>query len=118
MGRPRKYDTEEDMEAAIVEYFDSLIREDGTSIMPTMAGLALHLGFVSRQSMHDYEKDERFSYLVKKARLSIENAWEHILAKPSCTGAIFWLKNHAGYTDRQDLNHSGNIGVQIIDDIN
>ena len=39
---------------------------------------------------------------------------------PDTTAAIFWLKNRqpAKWRDRQDIEHSGSVGVQIIDDIN
>lgn len=104
MARPRLYNTSEELEDKISEYFNSLNKDDGSSLMATMSGLALYLGFASRQSLNDYEKDERFSYLIKKARLSIESAWEQMLTRQSCTGAIFWLKNHAGYTDKQEIS--------------
>lgn len=40
-------------------------------------------------------------------------------AYPNTTAQIFFLKNRnpAEWKDRQDISHSGNIGVQIIDDI-
>jgi len=111
-GRPRKYDTPEDLGDKIEEYFANL--EDKP---PTVSGLARNLGFSSRQSMWDYGKDERFSYLISDARLRIENYWESKLATGACTGSIFWLKNHAGYTDKQEISgpDKGPIGFRFVD---
>lgn len=38
---------------------------------------------------------------------------------PDTTAAIFWLKNRrpAEWRDKQDIEHSGNMGVTIIDDV-
>jgi len=40
-------------------------------------------------------------------------------AKPNTTAQIFWLKNRRSdkWSDKQDLDHSGNVGVNIIDNI-
>lgn len=114
MGRPRMYETEEELDEAIEKYFRCLKVADGSLITPTMSGLAIDLGFSSRQSLNDYEKDERFSYLIKRARLRIENIWEQMLTKQSCTGAIFWLKNHAGYTDKQEISGPNNGPIEIM----
>ena len=105
MGRPRIYDNAEDIDAAIDEYFSGLNNGDMPK-PPTMAGLAYALGFESRQSLYAYEKDGRFSYSIKRAKLAIEIWYEERMSGNSPTGAIFWLKNHAGYTDKQEI--SGN----------
>ena len=44
-GRPRKYDTPEQMQVAIDAYFDE-------PKLHTVCGLALHLGFAQRKSLH------------------------------------------------------------------
>jgi hypothetical protein len=69
---------------------------------PTVAGLAYRLGFASRQSVYDYEwKNEKFAYVVKRARLLIEEFHEKRLSTAMFpTGSIFWAKNH-GWSDRQ-----------------
>ena len=37
---------------------------------------------------------------------------------PPDTGAAFiWLKNRAGWRDKQDVEHTGQVGVKIVDDI-
>lgn len=112
MGRPRKYDSEEELEEAIAKYFESLTDHE-VPHPPTMAGLAYALGFASRQSLYDSEKDERFSYTIKRARLLIEGWYEERMSGNSPTGAIFWLKNHAGYTDKQDISLGGKEGEPL-----
>ena len=68
---------------------------------PTITGLALFLGFNSRQSMLDYEKKEEFSCTIKNARLRIEHEYEKQLHLDKCTGAIFALKNF-GWKDKTE----------------
>ena len=47
----------------------------------SITGLALWLGFESRQSFYDYEKKDGFTYTIKRARALIENEYEFMLAK-------------------------------------
>lgn len=77
---------------------------------PTMTGLALYLGFVSRQSMLDYEKKPEFSGTIKNARLRIEHEYEKQLYMDKCTGAIFALKNF-GWKDKVESEITTNVPV-------
>jgi hypothetical protein len=80
-----------------------------------MTGLALALGFCSRQSLYDYEGKDAFSYTIKVARLRIENSYEEHLFTKSCTGAIFGLKN-LGWSDKYEQEISGldSININIV----
>lgn len=60
---------------------------------PSITGLAIFLGFESRQSLYDYSEKAEFSYSIKKALLKIENNYEKGLWNDKCTGVIFALKN-------------------------
>ena len=107
------YDTHEELNDAISEYFDSIKGEDGLyKEPPTITGLAYHLGFESRQSFYDYEKESEFSYIIKRARLRVENFAEQQMYSKTPAGAIFVLKN-MGWSDKQELQHSGPNGEQI-----
>lgn len=97
-GRPPKFNNPEELIDLAEKYFAECEAKEKPL---TMVGLALALGFVSRQSIYDYEKNERFSYAIKKVRSFVESQWETRLAQGNCTGSIFWLKNHAGYEDRR-----------------
>jgi hypothetical protein len=67
----------------------------------TIAGLALHLGFESRQAFEEYEAVGKYAGKLKRARLRIEAGYEMKLHKQSPTGAIFALKN-MGWNERTD----------------
>lgn len=109
-GRPRVYETVEELEQAIEDY----INPNGSPrLKPTITGLAYHLGFESRQSIYDYEKEGAFSYTIKRARLFIESVYEEKLHEAACTGGIFALKNF-GWKDKQDIEHTGNVGHTIV----
>jgi hypothetical protein len=94
-------------EKAVDEYF-----ENETS--PKWSGLALHLGFASRQSLWEYGQKPQFSLPIKKALLRIEQQYEDHLLSKNATGAIFALKNF-GWKDKQEVEqkteHSGGISI-------
>jgi hypothetical protein len=103
-GRPRVFESPEEM----VDFIDSYFKTKHEKLEnPTVSGLALYLGFESRQSFYDYEKDPVFSYTIKKARLRMEEWYESNLLTRNATGAIFALKNF-GWTDKQEIDHTTN----------
>jgi hypothetical protein len=101
-GRPRKYETVDELDTAIDSYF-SQCRQD--KVIPTTCGLALALGFCDRQSLYDYKAREMFSGSIKRAIMQIELVHEQRLQENVCAGSIFWLKNHK-WTDKQDIGLS------------
>ena len=98
-GRPPKYNTPEEMQEAIDLYFET------NPEYPTLNGLALELGFESRQSMYDYAKKEEFSYTIKSALSRIEEKHERNLYEPGASGSIFFLKNR-DWTDKTSIDHT------------
>jgi hypothetical protein len=107
-GRPPKFETDDELQECIESFFKSLEyieSETGRKMMApaTITGLALALGFCSRQSMYDYEKNDKFSYTIKNARLRVENSYEQHLFTKSAGGAIFGLKN-MGWADKQEID--------------
>ena len=116
-GRPPVFNTDEELQSKIDEYFKSGIKKRTVLIgkapnqypleieVPTVSGLAYFLGFCSRQSFYDYEKKEGFSYTIKRARLFIEVEYEEQLQHGNTTGAIFALKN-MGWKDKTEGDHS------------
>lgn len=133
-GRPPLFNSPEEMQAKIDEYFQPVQVEfnpdhfsgaymAGTlpplpkSNNVTITGLALYLGFESRQSFYDYEKKPEYSYIIKRARLRVENGYETaLLNHKNPTGPIFALKN-MGWTDKQEIDqkteHSGGITIKF-----
>jgi len=102
-GRPPKYDSVESLVKEIDAYF-TVAFENKEPL--TITGLALALGFCSRQSLYDYEKDSEFSYIIKKAKCVVENGYEKKLHEGNATGAIFALKNMQ-WIDKAELDLGG-----------
>jgi len=123
-GRPPKFATPEELQAAVDAYFDSCWTEKITEATDTktgvctmstvryqsrpytIMGLALALD-LSRQGLCEYADKGDFSDIVKKAKAKVEMNVEELLLDGKGTGPIFWLKNHAGYKDQQEVKHSG-----------
>lgn len=128
-GRPPKISNVQEMQNKINDYFvncpdfitlSAFNKFTGQFVeykkyTPTMTGLALHLGFSSRQSMLDYEKKPEYSCTIKNARLRVEHEYEKQLYMDKCTGAIFALKNF-GWKEKAEEAPAGNAPI-IIDDI-
>lgn len=125
-GRPPRYETAEDMRKKLIEYLEYIQGEKGTDVGKdgqleewkrppeniTITGLCLYLGFESRQSFYDYEKREEFSYLIKRARLLVENRHEQGLSGQYVTGHIFALKN-MGWVDKVESGFTDKDGKDI-----
>lgn len=122
-GRPALYNSPDELQKAIDDYFtnppDKKTITIGTGVIElpvfTMAGLAYALGFESRQSMYDYEKEIEFSYIIKRARLRIEGNYEQNLQFNNATGSIFALKN-MGWSDSHKIEHSGGVTLNFDSD--
>ena len=68
-GQPPIIESPEKFDRLVDEYRVQC-REEKVPI--TFTGMALHLGFASRQSFYDYGKKSEYSYSVKRARLLVE----------------------------------------------
>ena len=100
-GRPPYYDNVEDLQKGIEDFFDKEKEH------PTVTGLAIHLGFTTRQALINYEEKPEFVDTIKKAKLFIEQSYEKGLLKgKNPIGYIFALKNF-GWSDRQEIKHEG-----------
>jgi len=98
VGKPPAFKTNEELIEKVEEYFNTTADKK-----VTITGIALFLGFMSRQSFYDYENKPEFAYTIKRTRLIIENGYESMLKSgDNNTGSIFALKNF-GWTDRQDI---------------
>ncbi len=127
-GRPPKYKKSSEMQAKIDEYFkicegEMLLKPDGQPMTnkkgiiyrvkprpPTVTGLALHLGFTSRQALLNYRGKKEFLDTVTRARSRIEQYNEEALySKETCNGAKFNLSNNfEGWTEKQEVETKGN----------
>lgn len=111
MGKPPKYVTAEQMQAVIDRYFEDckgepIIGDDGFPILdkfgqpfiihqrpPTVTGLALALGFTSRQALLNYQAKKEFVDTVTRAKARIEAyAEERLFDRDGQRGAEFSLR--------------------------
>lgn len=117
-GRPLKYKSVEEMEAAIENYFLEC-EEKGKPL--TVSGLAYALG-TNRQTLINYEEKDAFVDTIKKAKAKIELFNEEMLYNKdvSTTGVIFNLKNNYGWKDKQeieaDVKSDVTINIELSDD--
>lgn len=113
MARKRMYQTPKEMQVKIDAYFADceghpLTTDDGQPVFNkfgepvivgakplTVTGLALALGFTSRQALLDYQGRKDFKAIVEKAKLRIENYAEmRLYDKDGMNGARFNLQNN------------------------
>lgn len=107
-GRPLKYKTSKELETGIQSYFDELGQKH-----PTITGLALHLGFTSRQAIMNYQERPEFVDAIKRAKLTIEAHYEQQLFAKTPAGAIFALKNF-GWSDKHEIEQTTRI-IEFVD---
>lgn len=118
--RPRKYPTPEHMQQAIDEYFDSCFEDRWREVTDpmtkeksfehyreqirpfTITGLALSLGFATRESLLYYEgMSPEFLSTIQMAKMKCQQfAEEELFRKTQVAGVIFNLKNNYGWQDR------------------
>ena len=116
-GRPPIWNTPEELEKGIQEYFDGPANVvvnivDGQEVkafQPTMSGLAVHLG-VDRRTITNYANKDEFFPAIKKARNLVESALENHLYGKNVTGAIFNLKNNFGWVDKHEVDNKSSDG--------
>jgi hypothetical protein len=101
-GRPLKWTSVEEIKPLIDAYFTITPRKEWT-----ITGLALALD-TSRETLINYEGNDKFFDTIKKAKEMVHNAYELDLRKQGRSGDIFALKNF-GWKDKSehDLTSGG-----------
>ncbi len=113
VGRPPKYKSKEEIEKKIEKYFEDceghpLTDEEGNQVYnkwgypviadrrpPTITGLALALGFASRQALLNYQERKEFNDTITRAKSRVEQyAEERLFDKDGTSGAQFSLRNN------------------------
>ena len=139
-GRPPFFSSVEEMQEAIDKYFEECDGEivydpDGLPMRNkygkiirdgrrpySVTGLALALGFNSRQALLNYQGKEEFHDTILRAKSRVERyAEERLYDKDGANGAKFSLANNfKGWTEKQtieaDVNNRVNITVELVDD--
>lgn len=136
IGRPAKYETKEEIQKKIDEYFDScyrpiriLVKDTNTYITLkddngdvikeqyrpfTVTGLADALD-MSRQSLLNYSKDEEFFDTIMRAKRKCEMyAEERLFDKDGANGAKFSLANNfESWKDKKDVDANVNTEIKV-----
>ena len=128
VGKPPKYKSADEMQIKIDEYFDvcngkPFLDDNGNPAFsdkgiplyitpprpPTMCGLALYLGFASRQSLLDYKaKNSQYLDTITRAKSRVEEYAEtRLYDRDGSRGAEFNLRTNFGWRESKDAD-SGN----------
>lgn len=123
-GATPRYKNPEEIEGLIDEYFKEcegipytdengqpLTTEKGSIIYkkppkpPTVTGLALALGFTTRQALLNYQGKENFVDTISRAKTVIEEyAERRLFDRDGCNGAKFSLANNfRGWSEKQEI---------------
>lgn len=92
-----KYFKDRDLLENLIEDYFNQTADDAPSkakekSSPTVTGLALHLGFNSKNEFDQYQIKGRYKKLIERARFKVMAYYESRLHYPSPTGAMFALK--------------------------
>jgi len=119
-GRPPRFKSASEIQVLVDEYFKKcegtfLEDEDGNYVLnnkgypikidfkrPGIVGLALYLGFNSRQSLLNYQAKPEFLDVITRARSRCEEYIEscELFSRDGARGAEFWLRAVAKWDDR------------------
>lgn len=119
-GNPRRWRSAIALQAAVDTYFEECT-EKGR--VPSVAGLALALGFMSRQALYRYTDRENennsddYVTIITRAKLKIEE--ENIQLsynRDASAGARFILQNGFNYSDKKEISTNSVIKVELEDD--
>ena len=119
-GNPRRWRTAKALQAAVDAYFEEC-SEKGR--VPSVAGLALALGFMSRQALYRYTDRENennsddYVTIITQAKLKIEEANIQLAYnRDASPGARFILQNGFNYSDKHEIATRNEIRVELSDD--
>ena len=139
-GRPPKYKSVEEIQKKIDEYFKEcegkvLTYPDGSPVLDkyeqpiiygakplTITGLALALGFNSRQALLNYQGKKEFHDTITRAKAIVEQyAESRLFDKDGANGAKFSLANNFdGWKEKReieaDVKNDVTINIELSDD--
>ena len=128
-GRPLKYQTAEELQAAVDNYFAECdnriivkqhahskgITKVETPTPYTIAGLARALG-VDRDTINNYSKRDEYFGIITGARDKIQesNLTLGLLGCHDSKLAALNLASNYGYSTKSEVNQSGTMTIQVI----
>jgi len=132
-GRPRQWESPDEMQKAIDAYFERcdrrtrqvVVKEGRNSHVEeladpepyTVTGLAMALD-LTRQGLLNYEERPEFVDTIKRAKQRIEANTERRMLDGDGWGPghIFSLKNNWAWKDTQTIDHEGPVVLRVIRD--
>lgn len=137
MGMTPMYTSVEEIESKIEQYFEDckgypLTDNEGNQIFnkfglpifidvhpPTVTGLALALGFTSRQALLNYQAKLEFVDTITRAKARVEQyAEERLFDRDGSNGAQFSLRNNfKGWDADKKNDDSGDGKIMIVNNI-
>lgn len=137
MGMTPMYTSVEEIESKIEQYFEDckgypLTDNEGNQIFnkfglpvlidvhpPTVTGLALALGFTSRQALLNYQEKLEFVDTITRAKARVEQyAEERLFDRDGSNGAQFSLRNNfKGWDADKKNDDSGDGKITIVNNI-
>jgi len=106
-GRPLKFQSVEELQGKIENYFNVTPKDEWT-----ITGLALALD-TSRETLINYENKDEYFDTIKKSKLIVENGYEIDLKKHGRPGTIFALKNF-DWKDKSEIDQT-NLHIEADD---
>jgi len=95
-----KFNNRASLNRLIDEYFERSKNDTDKTAEPiTVAGLALYLGFTSKDAFDEYEQTGYHKAFIQRARFRVMAYYESRLHYPAPTGAMFALKS-MGWADK------------------
>jgi hypothetical protein len=108
--KPRRY-TPEQLGKLIDEYIAERKKQEKPI---SRVGLAVHIG-MCKDSITDMDKIEAYSEHIKKIDTASEAySIDCLYSGRVPAGPIFFLKNVHGWTDKQEINHTGTIDHRLL----
>lgn len=137
MGKPPMYKTVDEIEEKIEKYFEDckgypltdskgkqVFNKFGSPVFvdvhpPTITGLALALGFASRQALLNYQAKPEFNDTITRAKARVEQyAEERLFDRDGSNGAQFSLRNNfKGWDADKKKDDSGDGKITIVNNI-
>jgi len=136
MGKAPKYTSVKEVEDKIAQYFEKCkgypLTDEGKQVYnkfgqpifvdvhpPTVTGLALALGFTSRQALLNYQAKPQFVDTITRAKARVEQyAEERLFDRDGSNGAQFSLRNNfKGWDVDKRNDDSGDGKITIVNNI-